>query len=706
MKATEAKLLDFLKKSPQFIIPIYQRTYSWTEKECRQLWDDILRAGRDETISAHFVGSIVYVEKGLYQVTTQSPLLVIDGQQRLTTVTLLLAALAKTLDAAPEGKHEPLDGFSAKKLRNYYLLNPEEDGERHYKLILSQTDRDSLIAVVAGTEQPKAQSARIVQNFELFTKLLGANGDDLSAVCNGLAKLVVVDIALSRDQDNPQLIFESMNSTGKELSQADLIRNFVLMGIEPKLQEKLYSDYWRPMEVEFLQENYSTQFDAFMRHYLTIKRGGEIPNQRETYEAFKKYAQSTDVAKAGVEALVKDIRQFARYYSAMALGGEQDPGLRRAFHDLQELKVDVAFPFLLELYQDYEAGRLSKDDFLASVRLVEAYVFRRAVCSIPTNSLNKTFATLTKQVKKERYLESIKAQFAMLPASSYRRFPGDDEFKRDLKTRDLYNFGQRRSYWLRRLENHGRKELAPVAEYTIEHIMPQNEKLPEAWQRELGPEWQRVHETWLHTIGNLTLTGYNSEYSDRPFAEKVSMEGGFAKSPLRLNEGLGHCSAWNEEAIKARAERLADQAIEVWAGATVPADVLAEYRPKPTTHSYTIDDHPYLGGEEIGKLFEALRKAVLALDPCVTEEFFKLYVAFKAETNFVDVVPQAKRLRLSLNMPFAEINDSRKICRDITNIGRWGNGDVEVGLASLDELPYVMSLVNQSFERQMGNGEA
>ena len=316
MKATEAKLLDFLKKSPQFIIPIYQRTYSWTEKECRQLWDDILRAGRDETISAHFVGSIVYVEKGLYQVTTQSPLLVIDGQQRLTTVTLLLAALAKTLDTAPEGKREPLDGFSAKKLRNYYLLNPEEDGERHYKLILSQTDRDSLIAVVSGTEQPKAQSARIVQNFELFTKLLGANGDDLRAVWKGLAKLVVVDIALSRDQDNPQLIFESMNSTGKELSQADLIRNFVLMGLEPKLQEKLYRDYWRPMEVEFLQENYSTQFDAFMRHYLTIKRGGEIPNQRETYEAFKKYAQSTKVAEEGVEALVKDIRQFARYYSA------------------------------------------------------------------------------------------------------------------------------------------------------------------------------------------------------------------------------------------------------------------------------------------------------------------------------------------------------------------------------------------------------
>lgn len=390
----------------------------------------------------------------------------------------------------------------------------------------------------------------------------------------------------------------------------------------------------------------------------------------------------------------------------MALGGEQDADLKRAFQDLQELKVDVAFPFLLELYQDYAGGALAKADFLEAVRLVESYVFRRAVCSIPTNSLNKTFATLIRQVKKDRYLESIKAQFALLPPSSYRRFPGDEEFRRDLKTRDLYNFGQRRSYWLRRLENHGRKELVPVEEYTIEHIMPQNEKLPEAWRRELGPEWQRVHETWLHTIGNLTLTGYNSEYSDRPFAEKVAMKGGFSESPVRLNEDLRHATSWNEEAIRARAERLTGLAVTVWAAPVLPEEVLTRYRPRPAATAYTIDDHPYLSGGETRALFEAFRKAVLALDPCVSEEFFKHYVAYKAETNFVDVVPQAKRLRLSLNMPFAEIEDSRGICRDITNIGRWGNGDVEVGFTSLDELPYIMSLVSQSFERQMAGGAA
>ena len=435
MKATEAKLLSFLQKSPQFVIPIYQRTYSWTDKQCRQLWDDILRAGASDTIAVHFIGSIVYVEQGLSQVSHQAPLLVIDGQQRLTTVALLLEALARAI-----GDGEPVDGFSAAKLRHYYLSNPLESGDRYFKLLLSQTDNASLKAIIKHTEQPKEPSLRVTQNFALFSELLDARKGDLASVCRGLAKLVVVDIALSRDQDNPQLIFESMNSTGKELSQADLIRNFVLMGLEPVLQTRLYEDYWRPMELDFGQEAYGTQFDSFMRHYLTV-RTGDIPREREVYEAFKDYSRTTPVRDAGIEALVKEIRAFARYFCAMALGTEQDATLGLVFHDLRELKVDVAYPFLLELYHDYASGTLSATDFAAAVRLVEAYVFRRAICAIPTNSMNKTFATLGKALKKDRYLESIQAQFLMLP--SYRRFPSDDEYRRDLHTRDLYNFRSR-----------------------------------------------------------------------------------------------------------------------------------------------------------------------------------------------------------------------------------------------------------------------
>lgn len=702
MKATEANLLKFLKKSPQFVIPIYQRNYSWTEEQCRQLWTDLLRAGRLEKVTAHFIGSIVYVERGLSNVVQQEALLVIDGQQRLTTSTLLIAALANHFES--KGVSELLETFSAKKLRNYYLLNPDEEGERHFKLLLSETDKETLLAILQSSPMPAESSTRINENYALFQQLIGQHEKELEAICQGLAKLVIVDVSLDRSQDNPQLIFESMNSTGLELSQADLIRNFILMGLEPKLQTELYKSYWRPMEKGFGQSAYAIHFDAFMRHYLTAKTG-DIPNVREVYTAFKTYARSL---KGDTRDLVADIHAYATYYCAIALGSESESSLKQAFHDLRELKVEVSYPFLLDAYNDYKHDRLTADELVQIVRFVESYVFRRAICAIPTNSLNKTFAGLSRTLKKDRYLESVKAAFLLMP--SYRRFPNDEEFQRDIKLRDLYNF-RSRSYWLRRLENHGKKERVDVENYTIEHILPQNESLSKEWQVELGPEWQHLQQTWLHTLGNLTLTGYNSEYRDFPFAYKrdqaTDKDGnpiGFAHSPLKLNLGLGKVATWNEDAIKARADRLALEAAKVWSAPQLPPDVFDAYRPAAVKagQQYSIDDHPFLASGAMRELFDLFREAVVALDPCVSEEFLKLYVAYKAETNFVDVVPQAKRLRLAINMPFHEIDDPKGICLDVTNLGRWGNGDVEVGLATKEDLPYVVGLVRQSFDRQMG----
>ncbi|MDP9179679.1 MAG: DUF1524 domain-containing protein, partial [Gemmatimonadota bacterium] len=459
-----------------------------------------------------------------------------------------------------------------------------------------------------------------------------------------------------------------------------------------------YEQFWRPMEVDFGQEAYATHFDGFMRHYLTVKTG-EIPNINAVYDAFKGHARASRANalddNSHIESLVREIRDYARHFCAMALGTEPDADLKLAFHDLRELKVDVAYPFLLELYHDYKADTLSKGDLLATVRWIEAYVFRRAICAVPTNSMNKTFATFTKALKKDRYLESIQAHFLTLP--SYRRFPSDEEFRRDLHTRDLYNF-RSRSYWLRRLENHGRRERVAVDEYTIEHILPQNKDLSLEWREELGPDWQRIQDTWLHTLGNLTLTAYNSDYSDRPFADKREMpnapEKGLKQSPLHLNQGLGTLEVWDETAIQTRAGKLADRALKVWSSPVLQADVLEAYRPRPTAVTqYTIDDHPNLLGPPMRPVFESFRKAVLALDPCVTEEFLKLYVAYKAETNFVDIVPQAKRLRLTLNMPFEDLTDPKGLCRDVTGLGRWGNGNVEVGVSSLADIPYVIGLV-------------
>jgi len=700
MKATEAKLLEFIKKSPQFVIPIYQRTYSWTEKECKQLWDDIIRCGSNDKISAHFIGSVVYVEKGLYSVSSQTPLLVIDGQQRLTTITLLLAALAEVI-----GDEEPVEDFSKNKLKGYYLTNPLESGDKFYKLILSQTDNKSLKAILDNAEQAEDKSIRVTDNFQLFNTWLEAE-NDLKAVCTGLSKLMVVDISLDRDQDNPQLIFESMNSTGKELSQADLIRNYILMGLEPEIQTRMYEQYWRPMELAFGQDAYSKHFDGFMRHFLIVKTG-DIPKIGEVYEAFKAYSSMPDIVSKGVDGVVSDIRKFAKYYCAIALGSELDSELKAAFHDVRELKVDVAYPLLLELYADYVNDVLVKTEFLSAVRMIESYVFRRAVCAIPTNSMNKTFATMGKSLKKDRYLESIQAAFLLLP--SYRRYPNDSEFERDLKYKDLYNF-RSKSYWLRKIENYGRKERVLVDDYTIEHVMPQCDnnpnKVPSSWKVGLGDEWERVWDTYRHTLGNLTLTGYNSEYSNRSFSEKRDMEGGFKVSPLKLNEGIGSLEKWNEEAITNRAEKLAKKASEVWTSVTLDYEILKAYKPvSDEVTQYSIDDHHHLDQGKLREVFDVFSEQVKAIDPCVSEEFLKLYVAFKAETNFVDAVPQAKRLRLSLNMPFPDIDDPRGLCKDVTNLGRWGNGDVEIGLASIEEIPHVMALVQQAYEYQMDDNQ-
>jgi len=701
MKAREEQFLKFLMESPQFVIPIYQRTYSWEEKECEQLWNDIVRGGSDDLVSAHFVGSIVYIEEGLSQISHRAPKLVIDGQQRLTTVMLILAAIAKAL-----GKNEPVEGFSAQKIREYYLLNSLEAGQRHYKLLLSQTDKDTLISIVTGKDHPIEPSERIIKNYDFFkNNIAECDSEHLNTVCKGLAKLVTVDIALSRGQDNPQLIFESMNSTGRELSQADLIRNYVLMGLEPDLQERLYEEYWRQMEIAFGQEAYKTHFDSFMRHYLTMKTG-DIPRISDVYEAFKIYVRETNVRQTDGdcdEPLVRELRDYARYYCAMRLNdSEPDKLLRRAFHDLRQLKVEVAYPFLLELYRDYKNEILSKDEFEKAVRLTESYVFRRGVCEIPANSLNKTFATFTRELNKECYMKSIQARF--LNFRSYRRFPGDDEFQRKIQIRDLYN-SRSRSYWLRRLENYDSKERISVDEYTIEHIMPQNENISQKWRDELGPEWMRIRDTWLHTLGNLTLTGYNSEYGDKSFIEKRDMKNGFRNSRLRLNEGLGQVEKWNEDAIKQRAQRLAKIAVNVWPAPNLSEKELISYMQEPKSDSqYSFDDHPNLLIPTVWELFETFRKEVLALNPCITELIRKNYIRYEAEATFVTVYPQKKQLHLSLNMSFADIVDPREICRNVSGMNRhWRNAGVEVKLEKSDALPYVIGLVRQALELQFGD---
>lgn len=695
MKATETRLLDFLKGPKQFIIPIYQRTYSWTLKQCDQLWRDIIRAATDETVSGHFVGSIVYIEKGLYQVSAIPQLLVIDGQQRLSTISLLLSALGKAIEAKAKNAD-----VTHEEIADYYLLNKHGRDELRYKLVLTQTDKMTLFRLVENKDAPEPFSRRIVENYKYFEDQINNCSIDLMKLYQGITKLIIVDISLNRDHDNPQLIFESLNSTGLELSQADLIRNYVLMGLEPKDQESLYSEYWYQMEQGFGQTDYVTQFDRFMRDFLTIKTGS-IPRINEVYEEFKTYTREhKDIS---IKDVVADIYVHAKHFVNTALEKEADKELKEIFGDINTLKVDVAYPFILEVYDDYQRKRLSRDDLIEILKFIESYVFRRAICGIPTNSLNKTFATLSRELNKENYLESFKA--ALLLKDSYRRFPDDGEFARELGVKDVYNF-RSRNYLLSKLENYDRKEIVDTEGYTIEHIMPQNPNLSAEWKKDLGENWKDIQARYLHTVGNLTLTGYNPELSDRPFLEKRNIKGGFADSPIRLNRDLASLSVWNEAEIQKRAVALAKIAIQVWKCPSLPEDILNKYRKQEAVDEqvYTIDNYPHLTGK-MRELFELFRKHVLNLDSSVKEEMLKLYIAYKTTTNFVDIVPQKSKLRLALNMRFDEVNDPKRLCKDVTDKGRWGNGDVEVHLSSPAQLEDVMALVRQAYKKHAENGD-
>lgn len=690
MKATEANLLRFLSIRNQLVIPIYQRPYSWTRKQCDQLWHDIVRVATDDTIPAHFIGSVVYIQEGIYHATSTQQMLVIDGQQRLTTVSLLLLALAKAID------DEDAYRINRATILDYYLFNRLMKGEQTYKIMLTQSDKDTFICLLDDRDIPALPSQRILSNFQFFKDAIKNSQLSIDEIFSGISKLVIVDVSLDRQNDNPQLIFESLNSTGLDLSQADLIRNYILMGLPPKHQEEIYTRYWYPMEERFGHAEYSTLFDRFMRNYLTLRsEGGNIPNVGAVYSEFKKYIEGRDISE-----VVADVAHFSRYFVRIAFPERNDDEtIQKLMENINTLKVDVAYPLLLEVFDDFDQHNLlSRDEFIEILRLVESYVIRRVIVGIPTNSMNKTFATFKRNIDKDDYLNSVK--YAFIRLSSYQRFPRDEEFETEFVLKDIYNLRQRRNYLLSRLENYDRKETVNIEEYTIEHIMPQNPILPLAWQTELGPEWKSLHARYLHTIGNLTLTGYNSELSDKTFQEKRDMKGGFADSPLRLNRNLAKLERWNQTEIEDRALELATIAKRIWRYPQLEVEIITEYEEKfeSADNVNSLDNFDHLYGDML-ELFEVLRKRILNLDSSVREEIKKLYIAYKTTTNFVDIVPQKSRLRLVLNMRFDEVSDPEGKCVDVTNKAHWGNGDVEVSLKSRAELEYVMYLIRQSFEK-------
>ncbi|WP_120805968.1 DUF262 and DUF1524 domain-containing protein [Helicobacter pylori] len=684
MKAGEATLLEFFEQNQnnQFVIPIYQRLYSWKKEQCKQLWDDIIKIGGNDKMNGHFIGSILYVLDG--NTHSNNPLLIIDGQQRLTTITLLFIAL----------RNHSSDEVKRKEIESY-LINSNKDGDKKFRLILSESDKDTLLSLIdKNKRKPSEPSSKIMENFKLFEEWIRKNTDKLETIFKGLDKLMIVWIALKKGKDDPQLIFESMNSKGIELTKADLIRNYIIMETEVEKQEDFYNQYWRAMEEDFKQNE--TLFNQFVRHYLTIKTR-EIPNINKVYEAFKDYRQKKGIE---IENLLKDLQKYCGYFCRIVFKKEADKDLNKALSFLVDLERDVIYPLLLELYSDYIDGVLSKQDFIPIIYLTESYICRRAVCGIPSNGLNKFFSSFTKKIDKKQYLKSVEEHFGWLTGNQ--KFPNDFEFKDSFITKELYGRNKTKKkktrYFLERLENFDTKEPVDTQECTIEHIMPQT--LTEEWERDLGENFQAIHDKYLHTIGNLTLTGYNEKYSNNSFQEKRDMENGFKQSSLKLNQSLKDLESFGEKEIEKRANDLADWALKIWTYPKLDAETLEKYKPKKEKKVYDLSSYKF--GSHSRELFDILREKIKALDERITEKFNQEYISYMFDKNFVDIVPLKNGLKLYLNMPFNELQDEKNLARDMTNKGHLGNGEIEVKLETKENIPYCLGLIKQALEKQMG----
>ena len=687
MDARKGNIYEILNGNKQFLIPVYQRFYSWDIEQCRRLWNDIVIMQK-EGKQGHFVGSIVNIAEQAMPTGVQK-YMIIDGQQRMTTLSLLLLALRDYGLKHPEDQT-----INARRIDNMLLKNEYESGEERFKLLLTEADKDVLIALVEQKPIQGHDNSRIRINYNFFNKQIESKELSPAEIYESIGKLQIVNITLDRQMDDAQAIFESLNSTGKELTESDLIRNYVLMGLDATEQTYVYEHLWRPMELLFEYDKQESVMDRFFRDYLTMKQT-RIPKVDYVYEEFKKYHLNCEFSS--IRDLCADLYKFAQYYTDMVFARSEDNKLKVLYQDINCLKMEVSYPFLLKVHNDYSLGIIGIDTLIEIINICVSYVVRRNICDIPTNSLNKTFATLRNEIKNDDYLNSIKAFFIL--RDDYKIFPTDERFASVFASRDIYNM-RARNYILRHLEMYNNKGNVVVENYTIEHIMPQNQNLSSKWIAMLGDNWKEIQKNYLHTVGNLTLTAYNSEMSDKSFNEKMNMEGGFKQSALRLNSYLVLQTEWNKNKIKERARILTEIALKIWAYPKITADELSPYLATDNYDGgYSIET--YNTNAYTITLFNSLDKRITNLSPSVKREYKKLYVAYKLDTNFVDIVFQEKRLRVSINMKFADIVDKYGICKDITGIGRWGNGDAELFFEHLDEIEKVMDIITQSFNAHM-----
>jgi uncharacterized protein with ParB-like and HNH nuclease domain len=560
MKATEVILNTFLSQSKtQFVIPVYQRNYDWMEAQCVQLFNDILQVGNSDG-QTHFIGSIVFIHDGVYSSSEVRKLVVIDGQQRLTTFSLLYLALYKFAL-----QNELVE--KANEVREFYLINKyvKDDGS---KLKLKQSDSNAkAFSFILGENDATKYSeySRVIENYNFFLHRI--TQQNFETILRGIGCLLFVEISLERGKDDPQKIFESLNSTGLELSQADLIRNYILMGLVPEEQIRVFNQFWEIIEGNARdEEKEESKVSDFIRDYLTFKLK-KIPNKGKVYEEFK--AQFPHRDTTFYTHTLAELKEFSYHYRKfLNPSREPEATIRKQLEYVQRLEFNIAYPFLLPLFDDYREKKLSKDDLIAILKLLQSYVWRRFVVGLPTNALNKVFMILYNDIDPSNYLTSVEKALVRKKGTS--KMPTDEEVRLALLEKDIYTVqAKNRTYFFELLENHNNREFVAIDNpaITVEHIFPQNPD--EKWYLELKPEEVPVMQKYLNTIANLTLSGNNGSLSNKTFHEKKSMDRdgkqqGYKYSRLWLNHYLNSIDAWNEKSLRERYDLILQRFYEIW----------------------------------------------------------------------------------------------------------------------------------------------
>lgn len=689
MRANHDFIISFLEsRRESFIIPVYQRNYDWKQKNCEKLFNDLSNI-YEKQLDAYFIGSIVtYPNPKQSEDSRLTERLIIDGQQRITTLFILLIALRDHINENGLEEKEVVESVES------IVFNLKS---KKLKLKSVKQDDEILSHLIDKRLRPQDTRSNIYFNYDYFRRVLKESPIAPHHILRTLDKLQIVNITLERDIDNPQLIFESLNSTGVDLSGADLIRNFLLMDLPSEKQEQFYFGYWQVIE-----ENTKFRVKELIRHYLTIQTKS-IPkkNDKAIYESFKTFLAKSKISKEG---FLKELIEYSRYFNWIAFATYPSQKISAALNIFDRLEVGVAYPYFLTVFKALDEQILTEDEVLECLQMIETFVFRRIICEVPTNALNKIFMNLAAEIERVKQHDlnyNEKLRLVLIQKKSSQRLPDDAEFKSNMQTREVYRMkSKNKVYLLEKLENYENTERVDIEnllsdkKISIEHIMPQ--KLSHNWKQQLGNNYQTVHDRYLHRLGNLTLTGYNSNMSNYSFLKKK--EAGFDDSRFYLNKFIANTTEWNEFSMIERGEKLAERALKIWSYPRIDSF----YLDTEDTSYFELNDYEHFArrkvkriefsGETISiegghwrNMYKSVCQKLFELDPqlFISQESNPAFIKLKRKYVSTDKSELSKPMKIAESVYIESNLNTYYFCNNLIELFRvydWDESELQIYL--------------------------